>query len=533
MENIMTYDWTSEKGEFQQRSVIFEEFYKNGKKYYKLINDLKPEELGPSIIEAEYDNDRLKFVKSQLYEILEGETEGEYELLPISGELSEKIKTEQKENFRFINEMLEEKIDLKKVDELIDSVEILEKRDLKPTGTSGMCNRFATQIALRSDIIDSDDIKAQKTRLHEFIHLIQSIDKIFYNIVLDESQVEALAVSMIFLKNDLGESKTWYTNKLNNKEININYDFNISRSYVQPLAFLRQMEVAMEREFYKKNLVNRIGFYDDFSHRYGSNLLKYLAVRIDKIYREAPNDYDELAKYIKETQDVLFKKVFDKDVDAIGSTEGAIKVLEKMRKMRKYRPTIYVFSENKSNFYDGFPKLYDEYYKKIGRKLAYIGCSKQEIVKALEPYRYENIEIIKDENKIFDNLIVDLIAKYEEKEQRKFDPETTGFKYIIGNYEELIYEIYKKETGKAILYGVINSSTLMKRKEKNIVDENSMPQLIKSKFKPLVDAGKRFKEVDVTRYMERIKEKRTTEAVSELKEDAEKKEERCKGDEEK
>ena len=37
MGNIKTYDWFSENGEFEARTIIYEEFFKDGEKYCKII----------------------------------------------------------------------------------------------------------------------------------------------------------------------------------------------------------------------------------------------------------------------------------------------------------------------------------------------------------------------------------------------------------------------------------------------------------------------------------------------------------------
>lgn len=505
MGNIKTYEFFD--GEEKVRAVIFDEYYIDGEKYCKIAKVVDFNNMNSRVIDAKINGDKLEIIQNPSNKT----RERIYRTAPISDELSEKIKEEQKANFRAIDEMCDEKLDLEKIFELIDRVNIVEKNDeinpeekgfhYKKTNTIGICTQF----------LDSDEEKAKIIRLHEFIHLIQTLDTTSKNIwtYWDESQVQALAEETIYFLSSKEEKKCSYNSKKNNKEAVFFFDVQRDSTYLHPVTFLKQMEVALGRKHYRNNFLDRLGFFKDFADKYGAELLTYLYSRTHILEKCEFDDCDIQAQYIKETQDTLFKGVFDKDIEEMDSIQSAIDVLRKMIEMKKYRAKIYVFSDKESNFYTGFSELYNEYYRKIGRKLAYIGYTKSDIVKALDPYSYENIQIDEEER---DDSILFEIDKYEKNTHEKLNPEKIGFKYIISNYEEFIYEFYQRETGEALEYGV-NGPCLKSRREKiGIEDENSMQQLIKSGFKPILDTGKKFKDVDLTRYLEILEKQRAEEA---------------------
>lgn len=510
MSNIKIYDWTSDTGELESRSIIVEEFEENGKQYCNIMKQIDFNDFEIEYATTIRDNEILKFVEGKRWD--KKEKDKNYELVPMDEEAAKRIRQEQKSNFRIINESLEEKLDLDRVDELIDNVQLFEKidkeQDQNTTGTLGFYSKDENLIALNTNMISNDEEDGKVTRFHEFIHLIQSLDKPFNFDYLNEPQVQALAEERFLEKiNDyikIPVSKKYKVNK-DGKNIMIGYNFNFEGSYMCLESYLKQMEVALEREFYKKNLTNRIGFYKDFADRYGAPLLTYMAGRMRKSEYGKFKDLDERATYISESQDVLFKEVFDKDIDSIGSIEGAINVLNKMKEMGKYRQIIHVFSENHVKHYDNYKNLYDEYYRKIGRKLAYMGHPKEDIISKLEEHSYKDIYGIGiTDLSVFKTLINKNIKGFELSRKTKYDVSKTGTQYIIGNYGQIITRMYNKEDNRTLYMCMDRSSNDDELLAKyNIQNEFSMPELDKSNFKPLFDSGKKFTEIDVDKYIER------------------------------
>ena len=64
MGNIKTYDWFSEDGVFEARTIIYEEFFKDGEKYCKIIEKFNFDNLQLVFATAKETENGLELVKS-------------------------------------------------------------------------------------------------------------------------------------------------------------------------------------------------------------------------------------------------------------------------------------------------------------------------------------------------------------------------------------------------------------------------------------------------------------------------------------
>ena len=94
MSNIKIYDWTSDTGELESRSIIVEEFEENGKQYCNIMKQIDFNDFEIEYATTIRDNEILKFVEGKRWD--KKEKDKNYELVPMDEEAAKRIRQEQK-----------------------------------------------------------------------------------------------------------------------------------------------------------------------------------------------------------------------------------------------------------------------------------------------------------------------------------------------------------------------------------------------------------------------------------------------------
>ena len=319
----------------------------------------------------------------------------------LSSEEREKIVNEQIENFKIAKEKLDLDINLEEIAHKIQKVKYIKKDILKRGSASGYYKSINHSIALENkNDIDSGDMWYKRVRFHEHIHAITGKKDLLY--VLQflrgflEGETENLTEAYL---GDNTSSYRFYKQK--DKMDRILFNFSENTIYAPFVSIVRQIEHSIGKKSYNSILKGNMEFEKEFAEKYGMQLMIFMAYRtrmlmagekINRIFKER-KPFDEI-KYFKETQDILMKKVFDKDFEDIKNIDDAKLYLQKLRDFETVRGRISSFDKEVYDFIEdtSFQEYYDKKYKEVIERIANKGIKKEEIVSNLEQFEYERQE---------------------------------------------------------------------------------------------------------------------------------------------
>ena len=324
-------------------------------------------------------------------------------------------KFDKDERKKIIDEQLEK---LKEIDEPLDH-ELIKRRTSKLEIASAEFNIKDTRafyhpannsIYLDDKDINNNRIDSKMTRLHEFIHAVSfstSTNPLKFPTGLLEGQTESIVTKLYSDKKSGICNGIWYNHQLS--------------SYDQQLCIIRQMECALCKKSYKSTLEGNLDFYNEFIEKYGLDIFLYISHRATRMIKE--DKIKDIKKYLSDTQNLLLKRVFDKDFEGVNSIETADKYLEKLKAMGYERAK--VKNENTYELY------YNEKLEQTRQKLLQLGCEEKDIDNLVDNYKYEEPKFFPMETKeesikrlqkyCSDSMSLDCIIDYDQDIDEQLD----------------------------------------------------------------------------------------------------------------
>ena len=462
-----------------------------------------------ALIKKAVSQSKLRLIQNKIYRLLDRE--------PLSVEEADKIRKEQIDNFKMIKEKFNLDIDLEDIINKINKVKIFKANKLRKY--LGYYRPSTNSIVYRKYIVDEETIANKKTRLHEFVHAMTGKSMFLYPFTsgLIEGQTENLAQSMY---NDNTSTKELDYHE--RKDNTIHYNFSRDTSYKNLVTLVQQMEYATGKKSHESIIKGNMSFEYEFAKEYGLPLMAFMAYRMKRLHIEEyglgrslskiTGRHFDVAKYLKETQDILMEKVFEKDFGKVENLEDAKKYLEKLRNFETVRAKISTY------YYDKHEKIEDTsfekyYYKKFGdisKLLEEKGMSRESIDTELEQYKYEEQEykpvLTKEEESKYMKWSLTRGLGYEVIENNNIidirDCEVKAFR--MSNKNDYNYFIIKKGTNEGYFIKRDLSGRTEKIFENISEDEKSTSNgNLTDKIKLLRDNG--FEEIDLEINPEEIK----------------------------
>ncbi len=106
------------------------------------------------------------------------------------------------------------------------------------------------------------------------------------------------------------------------------FDTNFGQSYTLESAIIRQMEYLLNESVSESILEGKMDFFRDFKNKYGRQLYRFLKHRTNRLLGMNPM---KSVFYFLETQEIFFKKVFDKEIKNVDSLESAKIFINKLK----------------------------------------------------------------------------------------------------------------------------------------------------------------------------------------------------------
>ncbi|MBQ3413930.1 MAG: hypothetical protein IJH39_00970 [Clostridia bacterium] len=336
-----------------------------------------------------------------------------------------KVIQEQIGNFSEIREKFNIDLKLEEIAKIIRNVKLIKKDILLKGRASGYYSPRYNMVALKDENdIDKGDKKDKRTRLHEYIHSITGKKCILYDLLymggLLEGETENLVEDYIGSKNS-----SFYYDEKNKDKASIQFDFSRDTTYKPLVSIVRQMEYSIGNKSHNSILNGNIEFEEEFAKKYGRPLMIFLAYRTKmllagrRLNRRLKNikPFDEI-KYFKNTQDILMKRVFDKDFESIETIDDAKIYLQRLRDFENLRGRIRYKDEISGEQREdtGFKDYYNKKYKDIVENFKNKGFEKDEVDSNLEKYKYKR-QIFKpfrkenEEIEFVKNIIISDIAE--------------------------------------------------------------------------------------------------------------------------
>ena len=398
----------------------------------------------------------------------------------IEGEEKEKIIDEQKNNFKKIKEKLNVDIDLEKINKKISKVRLIKKEKLLGGRFSGYYNPVFNVVVLeKQNDINSDDKWYKHVRLHEYIHAMTGKKCLLYKKGLLRGLLEGETENLV--ESFFGSERSCFDVKKRESEYNsvtierndrIQYNFNKDITYRPLVSLVKQMEYTLGEKSHKSIINGNMEFESNFAKKYGMPLMIFMAYRTrmlmaGKKLNERFEDlqfFDEV-QYFKETQDILMKKVFDKDFKSIKSIEDAKLYFQKLRSFETVRGRISTEYGNDFLYYEdkSFEDYYSEKYASTIEKLKRNGFTEDEIHANLENYKYEKQEFktfrTKDEEQeLAKEFVVMEIAKRIIKQKKKIvDYNKYDFEYLKTASDSYYFFCINNETSGKMGFSIQNS----------------------------------------------------------------------------
>lgn len=169
-----------------------------------------------------------------------------------------------------------------------------------------------------------------RTLTHELIHKIQNkkgnILNSFYKGIMEGATENA--VEEIF------KPKTSSVHSSNPKiQANVSAD----ATYYTQTSFIKQMDVILGNDLIKKlAFTGDLGAVKEFKKQYGKDTFAFINHRMNRLLNPGINDEKQL-QYIKEVQDTLLTKCFDKKHENINSFEDALSYMQELKKFESSR----------------------------------------------------------------------------------------------------------------------------------------------------------------------------------------------------
>lgn len=222
------------------------------------------------------------------------------------------------------------------------------------------------------------------------------------------------------------------------------------------------MEHALGKKSYNSILHGNMQFEREFAKQYGMPLMIYMAYRTRMLLAgdRLNGRFEDLqifdkAAYFKKTQDVLMRKIFDKDSEKIENIEDAKLYLQKLRTFETVRGRISTKEKESDKFVEdtSFREYYDEKYNNVIEMLQSKGITKSEIESQLEKYKYERqdfkpLHTKEEEKEDIKHLVTFFIAEESVTAKKIMDINRYGIKYIRVLPNSFHVVVLKKETEK-------------------------------------------------------------------------------------
>lgn len=236
-----------------------------------------------------------------------------------------------------------------------------------------------------------EDMFSNKPRLkacclHETIHALSGRKAILYTYYNKAGLIEGATESFVEKKYGFQNSSCYHSffNKNTNSREIVKYNFSAACSYPAQVALIRQMEYALGKESIKSILLGNNDFFKEFSNRYGKDTFRAIRHRANRLLN--PEKIKDPATYMKDTQNLLLERVFDKDFETIETIDDAQKYFEKLQSFETIRGKI----QGDTFFKD----YYEDKLNRIKENLSQKGYSENDISSFCENHKYKEQEFL-------------------------------------------------------------------------------------------------------------------------------------------
>ena len=376
----------------------------------------------------------------------------QYKLRNISKINADFIRKEQIENFKWLNEHLEKKLDIAEVEKIIQEVPIkVFELDSDKIGPEGQVRGFLHKsgyIALNLKTCMKNTPEGRTLRFHEFIHLVQDKLRIkdeSISRIINEAQTESLALRRGT------ENRSLYIGFLYSEKkamARLNFD---ATHYTFSVCLLRQLEKILGRKSYEKDFISSRNFSEEFIKKYGMNLYTFIVARMETLDTNTDEAFLKGTPfYLEDTQNIIMKETFRQDFERMKTIDDAKEMLTRLRGLELERVDIYADDGHGAvKNYNQYESFYNRLYKKIGHRLLKLGYSKEEINNSLEDFKYKKQKFYpgysdKEQEDMAIEMVSDLIEGFNNFGEQKYDSKKHTIVYLIDDKEDLYMAIRPK-----------------------------------------------------------------------------------------
>lgn len=268
------------------------------------------------------------------------------------------------------------------------------------------------------------------TNLHETIHkataanIVEHIFTIMPSILI-EGGAESICEK---LRGNKESSIKLLVTKMDGS-CKVRYNFDLNSDYHGELALLRQIEHAVGYTADVDVLSGSRNILDDFSQRYGKDVLRYVK-HVGNQFTRRPNHGKGLCEKMIKAQNLILERVFNKDFPENPTLESAHEYMKKLEEMRQHRGEI-----SGDYFYKEF---YEDKYRVLKEKLLEKGYEISQIEEKIPKYMPMEFYPTREENKVRKKTIQDLAEEYS------IEPEKFAMMARKDNIEELDPEKFRR-----------------------------------------------------------------------------------------
>ena len=336
-------------------------------------------------------------------------------------EQEEKLKQEQKENFKELRERFGITVSEDKTNQVLDSLKMFGASQNFPS--AGLYQPIVHGIFINSAMLKNwDDLESKKARFHECIHAhtgrgMAMLEALFLRGFL-EGQTENLTSEFF------GEKySSLVTSGRGRDRKQIEYNFPTTTGYKDCVCITKQMEAAIGQKSHDSIVNGNLSFEREFAKKYGILALTYLAGKTELMALETNFNLGLNKEYlIRSTQNTLLKTVFNRDFKDIKSVEDAREYFEKLREFEKTRArtsSLDPKTGRKTEEDTTYEKYYEKQLQKAKEKLKSLGIPEEQIQDGLKEYQYQRQDFKDKMNPILRGKIdfAEIIVKTTEANQ--------------------------------------------------------------------------------------------------------------------
>ena len=390
----------------------------------------------------------------------------------VGQEEKEKINDEQIDNFTKAKEKLNLDINLDEIKQKISRIKLIKKDILHRGRNSGYYNPIHNVIALKTENdIDSDNIHDKRTRFHEHIHAMTGKKCLLYNLGMMRGFLEGETENLV--EDFWGDGTSSFINYENKDKIrNIQFNFSRDTTYKPQVSIIKQMEHALGKKSHDSIINGNMEFESEFAKKYGKSLMIFMAYRsrmllvgkhINEWFKEN-EPFDEV-KYFKETQDILMKKVFEKDFGNIENIDDAKLYFQKLRGFETVRGRISTQEKYSDRIVEdtSFEEYYNEKYKTAVEILKSKGIDETEIESELEQYKYEkqkfnSYRTKKEEKEFIKEILINEMAEKSIQDRNLIDGSQYDFSYTKVLEDSYYINLKKRDNMQKYNFSIVSQN---------------------------------------------------------------------------